>query len=315
VVKKDKSRESNMILTGLKDLYRRKFPLLPKDYIARLVYSKDRISIAIVKPPFEVLGGVTYRPFKARGFAEITFCVISSDQRIKGFCVHLIAHLKDYIQATSPIMHLLTYVDNYAIDYFKRRGFTEEITLEKSIWMGYIQEYEGTTIMQCSMTPQIRHLEGSRMLQQPQKAGASEEPAYGIIVGVSAGYQDAYLCCQRKWWDNSSPAGRCIYPEAIDRAPLQSRQQTDGRDGRVDRRRKSSVEGWSQYALRDEIFLRNCRLAECGIGQDLVEARQPWLPERRKDPILKHESEMDSDQAHSAESHGGQSIGQSKLDI
>jgi histone acetyltransferase len=184
VVKKDKSRESNMILTGLKDLYRRKFPLLPKDYIARLVYSKDRISIAIVKPPFEVLGGVTYRPFKARGFVEITFCVISSDQRIKGFGVHLIAHLKDYIQATSPIMHLLTYVDNYAIDYFKRRGFTEDITLEKSIWMGYIQEYEGTTIMQVMLFSRGGTQCLSRLQMYSQRAGRPHSTPCALSMSI-----------------------------------------------------------------------------------------------------------------------------------
>ena len=143
---------------------------MPKDYIARLVYDKTHLSIAIVKHPLEVVGGITYRPFKGRKFAEIVFCAISSDQQVKGYGAHLMAHLKDYVKATSDVMHFLTYADNYAIGYFKKQGFTKEITLEKSIWMGYIKDYEGGTIMQCTMLPKIRYLESPRMLQKQKEA-------------------------------------------------------------------------------------------------------------------------------------------------
>ncbi|KAG8418524.1 hypothetical protein J3459_012395 [Metarhizium acridum] len=95
---------------------------MPKDYIARLVYDRTHLSIAIVKKPLEVVGGITYRPFKGRQFAEIVFCAISSDQQVKGYGAHLMSHLKDYVKATSDVMHFLTYADNYAIGYFKKQG-------------------------------------------------------------------------------------------------------------------------------------------------------------------------------------------------
>lgn len=170
VVNNDNSHRSNIILTGLKCIFQKQLPKMPKDYIARLVYDKTHLSIAIVKQPLEVVGGITYRPFNARTFAEIVFCAISSDQQVKGYGAHLMAHLKDYVKATSPIMHFLTYADNYAIGYFKKQGFTKEITLDKSIWMGYIKDYEGGTIMQCSMLPKIRYLEVPRMLQKQKEA-------------------------------------------------------------------------------------------------------------------------------------------------
>jgi histone acetyltransferase len=169
VVNNDNSRESNIILTGLKCIFQKQLPKMPKDYIARLVYDKTHLSIAIVKHPLEVVGGITYRPFQGRRFAEIVFCAISSDQQVKGYGAHLMAHLKDYVKATSDVMHFLTYADNYAIGYFKKQGFTKEITLEKSIWMGYIKDYEGGTIMQCTMLPRIRYLESSRMLQKQKE--------------------------------------------------------------------------------------------------------------------------------------------------
>ncbi|KAK3382369.1 histone acetyltransferase GCN5-like protein [Lasiosphaeria ovina] len=164
VVNNDNERESLIILTGLKCIFQKQLPKMPKDYIARLVYDRTHLSIAIVKKPLEVVGGITYRPFKGRQFAEIVFCAISSDQQVKGYGAHLMSHLKDYVKATSDVMHFLTYADNYAIGYFKKQGFTKEITLDKSVWMGYIKDYEGGTIMQCTMLPRIRYLEMGRML-------------------------------------------------------------------------------------------------------------------------------------------------------
>lgn len=164
VVNNDGTKDSFIILTGLKCIFQKQLPKMPKDYIARLVYDRTHLSMAIVKKGLEVVGGITYKPFKGRQFAEIVFCAISSDQQVKGYGAHLMSHLKDYVRATSDVMHFLTYADNYAIGYFKKQGFTKEITLDKRRWMGYIKDYEGGTIMQCSMLPRIRYLEVGRLL-------------------------------------------------------------------------------------------------------------------------------------------------------
>lgn len=159
-----------IILTGLKCLFQKQLPKMPKDYIARLVYDRAHLSIAIVKMPMEVIGGISFREFRDRKFAEIVFCAVSSDQQVKGYGAHLMAHLKDYVKATSPVMHFLTYADNYATGYFQKQGFTKEITLDKPIWMGYIKDYEGGTLMQCTMLPRIRYLEVGRMLLKQKAA-------------------------------------------------------------------------------------------------------------------------------------------------
>ncbi|KAK4674682.1 histone acetyltransferase [Podospora pseudopauciseta] len=164
VVNNDGSREHMIILTGLKCLFQKQLPKMPKDYIARLVYDRAHLSLAIIKRPLEVIGGITFREFRQREFAEIVFCAVSSDQQVKGYGAHLMAHLKDYVKATSPVMHFLTYADNYATGYFQKQGFSKEITLDKAIWMGYIKDYEGGTLMLCSLVPRIRYLESGRML-------------------------------------------------------------------------------------------------------------------------------------------------------
>ncbi|PYH67683.1 Bromodomain-containing protein [Aspergillus vadensis CBS 113365] len=140
VVNNDGSTESTVILTGLKNLFQKQLPKMPKDYIARLVYDRTHLSLAICKTPLEAIGGITFREVRHRKFAEIVFCAVSSDQQVKGYGAHLMAHLKDYVRATSPI------------------------SLDRSIWIGYIKDYEGGTLMQCSMLPRIRYLEVGRML-------------------------------------------------------------------------------------------------------------------------------------------------------
>lgn len=59
VVNNDGGRESTIILTGLKCIFQKQLPKMPKDYIARLVYDRTHMSIAIVKKPLEVVGYVS----------------------------------------------------------------------------------------------------------------------------------------------------------------------------------------------------------------------------------------------------------------
>lgn len=164
VVNNDNTKENLMVLTGLKNIFQKQLPKMPKEYIARLVYDRSHLSMAVVRKPLTVVGGITYRPFEKREFGEIVFCAISSTEQVRGYGAHLMNHLKDYVRNTTSIKHFLTYADNYAIGYFKKQGFTKEITLEKSIWMGYIKDYEGGTLMQCTMLPRIRYLDAAKIL-------------------------------------------------------------------------------------------------------------------------------------------------------
>lgn len=51
----------------------------------------------------------------------------------------------------------MTYADEYAIGYFKKQGFTDQCTLPKEQYFGYIKDYDGATLMQCNMDPLIRY--------------------------------------------------------------------------------------------------------------------------------------------------------------
>jgi histone acetyltransferase len=170
VVTNDGAPESMILLTGLKNIFQRQLPKMPREYITRLVMDRNHMSMAIVKRGLQVVGGITYRPFNRRTFAEIVFCAITSTEQVKGYGSHLMNHLKDHVKSSSDVMHFLTYADNYAIGYFKKQGFTKEISLDRSVWVGYIKDYEGGTLMQCSMVPRVKYLEVQELLAAQRQA-------------------------------------------------------------------------------------------------------------------------------------------------
>lgn len=148
-----------IVLTGLKTLFQKQLPMMPREYIARLVYDCNSRSLAIIKKGYKVVGGICFRPFEQRGFAEIVFFATNSADQEKGYGGMLMDHFKAHIRKTYPGMqHFLTYADNFAVGYFEKQGFSKEITLAKSVWAGYIKDYEGGTIMQCTMVPKVDYL-------------------------------------------------------------------------------------------------------------------------------------------------------------
>ncbi|PVU93870.1 hypothetical protein BB559_003146 [Furculomyces boomerangus] len=170
IVVNDGSTESMVLLTGLKTIFQKQLPKMPKEYIARLVYEKNHCSLAIVRGTLSIIGGITYRLFEERGFAEIVFCAISSSEQVRGFGSHMMNRLKDHILENTKATTFLTYADNYAIGYFKKQGFTKEITFDKRLWMGYIKDYEGGTLMQCTMLPRVKYMESKNILNLQRQA-------------------------------------------------------------------------------------------------------------------------------------------------
>ncbi|KAG2234767.1 hypothetical protein INT48_000116 [Thamnidium elegans] len=170
VVENDGTRESMILLTGLKNIFQKQLPKMPKEYIARLVYDRNHKSMALIRKPMKVIGGICYRPFDEQEFAEIVFCAIASTEQVKGYGSFLMNHLKDYVSTYTNMKHYLTYADNYATGYFKKQGFTTDITLDKRKWVGYIKDYEGGTIMQCTTVPKVKYLHVHDILAVQRKA-------------------------------------------------------------------------------------------------------------------------------------------------
>ena len=79
----DSGKESMILLTGLKNIFQKQLPNMPKEYIARLVYDKNHRSMAIVKKNLNVVGGITYKLFKDQHFAEASLLC----NNISGICL------------------------------------------------------------------------------------------------------------------------------------------------------------------------------------------------------------------------------------
>ncbi|KFM01284.1 Histone acetyltransferase KAT2A, partial [Aptenodytes forsteri] len=128
------SQKSNkkilMWLVGLQNVFSHQLPRMPKEYITRLVFD----------------------PCVARG----------------GYGTHLMNHLKEY-HIKHNILYFLTYADEYAIGYFKKQGFSKDIKVPKSRYLGYIKDYEGATLMECELNPRIPYTELSHIIKKQKE--------------------------------------------------------------------------------------------------------------------------------------------------
>jgi histone acetyltransferase len=82
-VENDGQPRSRIILAGLKKLFQKQLPKMPREYIARLVFDLNSKCLAIIKRGYLVVGAICYRPFRHRGFAEIVFFATNSADQEK----------------------------------------------------------------------------------------------------------------------------------------------------------------------------------------------------------------------------------------
>uniref|UniRef100_A0A8C1SAZ8 histone acetyltransferase n=1 Tax=Cyprinus carpio TaxID=7962 RepID=A0A8C1SAZ8_CYPCA len=165
------SQKSNkkilMWLVGLQNVFSHQLPRMPKEYITRLVFDPQDKTLALIKDG-RVIGGICFRMFPTQGFTEIVFCAVTSNEQVKGYGTHLMNHLKEY-HIKHSILYFLTYADEYAIGYFKKQGFSKDIKVPKSRYLGYIKDYEGATLMECELNPRIPYTELSHIIKRQKE--------------------------------------------------------------------------------------------------------------------------------------------------
>ncbi|KAL6978581.1 DeSI-like protein hag1 [Sarracenia purpurea var. burkii] len=168
-VSNDDIDEHMVWLIGLKNIFARQLPNMPKEYIVRLVMDRNHKSVMIVRRN-QVVGGITYRPYVSQKFGEIAFCAITADEQVQGYGTRLMNHLKQHARDVDGLTHFLTYADNNAVGYFIKQGFTKEIHLEKTWWHGYIKDYDGGILMECKMDPKLPYTDLSTMIRRQRQA-------------------------------------------------------------------------------------------------------------------------------------------------
>ncbi|CAK7346495.1 unnamed protein product [Dovyalis caffra] len=155
-------------LIGLKNIFARQLPNMPKEYIVRLVMDRSHKSVMVIRRNL-VVGGITYRPYVSQRFGEIAFCAITADEQVKGYGTRLMNHLKQHARDVDGLTHFLTYADNNAVGYFIKQGFTKEIYLEKDRWQGYIKDYDGGILMECKIDQKLPYTDLSTMIRRQRQ--------------------------------------------------------------------------------------------------------------------------------------------------
>src|SRR5699024_8185980 len=122
-------------------------PNMGFDYINNLILKEGNRSIVLIKNK-RVIGGFTFRLFEEHGFTEIIFCAITSREQVKGYGTIMMNLVKEYC-AKLGITKLLTYADNFALEFFRKQGFTKDITVAKRSYEDKITLCVGADLMEC----------------------------------------------------------------------------------------------------------------------------------------------------------------------
>ncbi|EFN77335.1 General control of amino acid synthesis protein 5-like 2 [Harpegnathos saltator] len=161
------SKQTMLWLIGLHNVFSHQLVRMPKDYISQFVFDPKHKTLALIKGG-RPIGGICFRMFPSQGFTEIVFCAVTSQEQVKGYGTHLMNMLKDY-HIKNNILHFLTFADEFAIGYFKKQGFSKDIKLIKSMYQGYIKDYEGATLMHCELNAKIVYTEFTAVLRKQKE--------------------------------------------------------------------------------------------------------------------------------------------------
>ncbi|EEC10356.1 conserved hypothetical protein [Ixodes scapularis] len=172
-------QQSLVWLVGLQNVFSHQLPRMPKEYITRLVFDPKHRTLALVKEG-RIIGGICFRMFPGQGFTEIVFCAVTSNEQVKGYGTHLMNHLKDY-HVKQNILHFLTFADEFAIGYFKKQGFSKDIKLPKSVYTGYIKDYEGATLMGCELDERISYTAFTHVIRKQKEVCTSGGSFYHLL--------------------------------------------------------------------------------------------------------------------------------------
>ncbi|NWU84918.1 KAT2A acetyltransferase, partial [Onychorhynchus coronatus] len=150
------SQKSNkkilMWLVGLQNVFSHQLPRMPKEYITRLVFDPKHKTLALIKDG-RVIGGICFRMFPTQGFTEIVFCAVTSNEQVKVRAGRGRAGACEGPQQPS----------------MSRLGFSKDIKVPKSRYLGYIKDYEGATLMECELNPRIPYTELSHIIKKQKE--------------------------------------------------------------------------------------------------------------------------------------------------
>ncbi|NXU82273.1 KAT2A acetyltransferase, partial [Xiphorhynchus elegans] len=138
-----------------RNVFSHQLPRMPKEYITRLVFDPKHKTLALIKDG-RVIGGICFRMFPTQGFTEIVFCAVTSNEQVK---VRAGRGEGGHTRGSPPAHHEQ---DGLA-------GFSKDIKVPKSRYLGYIKDYEGATLMECELNPRIPYTELSHIIKKQKE--------------------------------------------------------------------------------------------------------------------------------------------------
>jgi N-acetylglutamate synthase-like GNAT family acetyltransferase len=150
-VRNDGKSVTALRLRALAPIFAAQLPTMPREYVDALLFEPEHESLAVFDAVSdEIIGGVCSRPRLAQRFAEIALLVVTGSRQAQGVGSAIIGRLKQIGKETG-IEQLLTYADERAIVFFEKQGFSRHVTLPRERWAGLINEYNGGTLLECSV--------------------------------------------------------------------------------------------------------------------------------------------------------------------
>ncbi|RAL62650.1 hypothetical protein DID88_004495 [Monilinia fructigena] len=176
-VKNDGGESSLITLARFQKLVQVELPNMDHESIQATVFDPNNTCFVMVKKvgdpvqTEEVIAGVAYRVWEARRFVEMVYLAVHKNEHKTGLGTCLMNHFKDEVKSSMEenVMEILAYVDNFAVGFFKKQGFTKDITLEKRVWGEIINNYTESILMQCTLLPRICYANAAAMLSLQKK--------------------------------------------------------------------------------------------------------------------------------------------------
>lgn len=188
VVHNDRKIDNMVQLLHLRNLFSKALVKMPRDYVVRMIFDRRHHTFTMYRENGTIVGGLCFRPFAERGFAEVVFLAISQGDQVKGKGTRLMNFFKEYCKYELGIHYLLTYADNFATGYFKKQGFTVEVTLPNAQWKGYIKDYDGGTMMGCRIYQHIDYRNISSSMKEVIKDACTTLANLPNDVKVNPGF-------------------------------------------------------------------------------------------------------------------------------
>lgn len=78
-------------------------------------------------------------------------------KKVKGYGTRLMNCLKQAARDCDQLSRLLTFADNKATSFFVKNGFSQQITVPRDFYAGFLKEYEFAAPMECLLWEQVGH--------------------------------------------------------------------------------------------------------------------------------------------------------------